>query len=131
MTVTRDQPATTRLVPDKAGDVLRASSHPLDALFKPRSVGVIGATEKKGSVGRTVLWNMISSPFGGTVLPVNPNRTNVLGIRAYPSLSEIDQDVELAVIVAPAPTVPDLVAECAVKGVKGIVVMSAGFRETG
>jgi acetyltransferase len=131
VTVTSDRPATTRRVPDKASDVLRASSHPLDALFKPRSVAVIGATEKKGSVGRTVLWNMISSPFGGTVLPVNPNRSNVLGIRAYPSLSEIDQDVELAVIVTPAPTVPDLVAECAVKGVKGIVVISAGFRETG
>ena len=131
MTVTTERPATSRRVPDKASDVLRASSHPLDALFKPHSVAVIGATEKKGSVGRTVLWNMISSPFGGTVLPVNPNRSNVLGIRAYPSLSEIDQDVELAVIVTPAPTVPDLVAECAAKGVKGIVVISAGFRETG
>src|SRR6187200_768141 len=108
MTVTTDQPAMTRRVPDKASDVLRVSSHPLDALFKPRSVAVIGATEKKGSVGRTVLWNMISSPFGGTVLPVNPNRTNVLGIRAYPSLAQIDLDVELAIIVTPAPTVPDL-----------------------
>ena len=53
---------------------------PLDSIFAPRAVAVIGATEKAGSVGRAILWNLISSPFGGTVYPVNPNRPNVLGI---------------------------------------------------
>ena len=54
---------------------------PLEAIFAPRAVAVIGASEKAGSVGRSILWNLISSPFGGTVYPVNPNRPNVLGIR--------------------------------------------------
>src|SRR3954452_16319750 len=94
--------------PDRASDVLRVSSNPLDAIFRPRSVAVIGATEKQGSVGRTVLWNLISSPFGGTVLPINPKRDNVLGIRAYPSLAATGTQVDLAVIVTPPPSVPGL-----------------------
>ena len=120
MVATVVEPVQTTNAPDKASDVLRASRHPLDALFQPRSVAVIGATEKQGSVGRTVLWNLISSPFGGTVLPVNPKRDNVLGVRAYPSLAAIDQPVDLAVVVTPAPSVPGVMAECAAKGVKGV-----------
>src|SRR5439155_3687312 len=57
--------------------------HPLDVIFKPRNVAVIGATETTHSVGRTVLWNLVSNPFGGTVYPVNPKRPSVLGIKAY------------------------------------------------
>ena len=56
----------------------------LDAIFSPKNVAVIGATERQGSVGRTILWNLISNPFGGTVFPVNPTRSSILGIRAYP-----------------------------------------------
>ena len=66
----------------------------------------VGATEAVGSVGRTLLWNLISNPFGGTVYPVNPKRSHVLGIRAYPSIGAIPEPVDLAVIVTPAPTVP-------------------------
>ena len=58
----------------------------LDSIFSPQSVAVIGATEKEGSVGRTILWNLISNPFGGTVFPVNPKRANVLGIKSYPTI---------------------------------------------
>jgi acetyltransferase len=126
-----DGAATLRPAPDKASDVLRATRHPLDALFRPRSVAVIGATEKEGSVGRTLLWNLISSPFGGTVYPVNPRRESVLGIRAYPSLAAIDAPVELAVIVTPATGVPAVMRECAAKGVAGAIIISAGFREVG
>ena len=75
--------------------------HPLDAIFKPRNVAVIGATEKEDSVGRTLLWNLISNPFGGTVFPVNPKRNNILGIRAYPSIRDVPDQVDLAVIVTP------------------------------
>ena len=67
---------------------------PLDAIFAPRAVAVIGATEKAGSVGRSILWNLISSPFGGTLYPVNPNRPNVLGIRAYPAIGAVPEPVE-------------------------------------
>ncbi len=105
--------------------------HPLDAIFAPRSVAVIGATEKEDSVGRTLLWNLISNPFGGTVFPVNPKRNNVMGIRAYPSIGDVPEQVDLAVIVTPAPTVPGIIEECVQVGVKGSIIISAGFKEIG
>jgi acetyltransferase len=116
---------------DLAHDVLRQERQPLDAIFAPRNVAVIGATETANSVGRTVLWNLISNPFGGTVYPVNPKRPSVLGIRAYPSIAALPEKVDLAVIVTPAATVPKLVGECADAGVKGVIVISAGFKEMG
>lgn len=119
------------LVTDKAHDILGYRRHPLDAIFAPKSVAVIGATEKEGSVGRTILWNLISSPFGGTVFPINPSRASILGIKAYPSLTAVPDPVDLAVIVTPAPTVPGIMAECVEMGVKGAIVISAGFKETG
>lgn len=103
----------------------------LDAIFYPRTVAVVGATESHGSVGRTLLWNLITSPFGGTVYPVNPKRQNVLGIRAYPSIKEINDKIDLAVIVTPATSVPDVMRECVEVGVRGSIVISAGFKETG
>ena len=101
--------------------------HPLDYIFKPQTVAVIGATEKEGSVGRTLLWNLISNPFGGTIYPVNPKRNNVLGIRAYPSVGEIPDKIDLAVIVTPAPSVPGVIDECVKSGVKGAIIISAGI----
>ena len=103
----------------------------LEVFFKPRSVAVVGATAKEGSVGRAVLWNLISSPFGGTVYPVNPKRQSVLGIRAYPSIKAIPDPVDLAVLITPAESIPEMIAECADIGVSGAVIISAGFRETG
>ncbi|MEO8287665.1 MAG: bifunctional acetate--CoA ligase family protein/GNAT family N-acetyltransferase [Chloroflexota bacterium] len=114
-----------------AHDILKYERHPLSAIFEPRSVAVIGASEKEGSVGRTILWNLISSPFGGTVYPVNPTRPSILGVKAYPDLASVPGAVDLAVIVTPAPTVPGIMAECVEKGVKGAIVISAGFKETG
>ncbi|MDQ3316842.1 MAG: CoA-binding protein, partial [Actinomycetota bacterium] len=116
---------------DPAHDVLGYEGGTLDAIFRPETVAVIGATERPGSVGRTIMWNLVSSPFGGTVFPVNSRRPNVLGIKAYPSVSEVPQKVDLAVVVAPAQTVPGIIAECAEAGVEGAIVISAGFRETG
>ncbi|MBA2345350.1 MAG: acetate--CoA ligase family protein, partial [Rubrobacter sp.] len=116
---------------DPAHDVLGYERQPLDAIFRPETVAVIGATERPGSVGRTIMWNLVSSPFGGTVFPVNSRRPNVLGIKAYPSVADVPQDVDLAVIVAPAPTVPGIVSECVDAGVGGAIIISAGFRETG
>jgi acetyltransferase len=106
-------------------------SHPLDAIFQPQTVAVVGATEKEGSVGRTVLRNLVTTPFGGTVYPVNPKRAGVMGIRAYPSITAIPEKVDLAVIVTPAPSVPDIIDECVATGVQGAIVISAGFKELG
>ncbi len=114
-----------------------AASHPteerqpLDAIFHPRSIAVVGATEKEGSVGRTILWNLLSSPFGGTVYPVNPTRPAILGVKAYPSIGAIGEPVDLAVIVTPAKTAPGLVDECGQAGIKGVIIISAGFKEIG
>jgi acetyltransferase len=116
---------------DPAHDVLGYERQRLDTIFRPEVVAVIGATERPGSVGRTIMWNLVSSPFGGTVFPVNSRRPNVLGIKAYPSVSEVPAHVDLAVIVAPAPAVPGLIGECIEAGVGGAIIISAGFRETG
>ena len=103
----------------------------LDAIFFPKSVAVIGATDRLGSVGRTIVWNLISSPFNGTVYPVNPTKNSILGIRAYPRIEEVPEQVDLAIIVTPAKTVPGLVNDCVKAGVRGFIVISAGFKETG
>ncbi len=116
---------------DPASDVLRYGRRPLDAFFSPSSVAVIGATDKAGSVGRTILTNLIATPFGGTVYPVNPNRPSVLGIHAYPDVASIPEQVELAVIVTPPKSIPGLVAECGRAGCKAVIVISAGFKEVG
>ncbi len=104
---------------------------PLDAIFKPKTVALIGATEKPGSVGRNVLWNLISNPFGGTVFPVHPSRHSVLGIKAYSNIAAIPEPVDLAVIVTPAATVPGIISECVDAGIKGAIIISAGFKEIG
>ena len=117
--------------PDPSLDIWKARSHPLDPIFLPRSVAVVGATEREGSVGRTVLWNLISHPFGGTVYPVNPKRHQVLGIRAYERLSALPEPVDLAIIAIPAAGVPAVIQECVEAGVKGAIVLSAGFKEIG
>jgi acetyltransferase len=116
---------------DRALDVLHFESDSLRAIFAPKSVAVIGATEKEGRVGRTVLWNLISNPFGGTVYPVNKQHRQVLGIRAYPDVASVPETIDLAVIVTPAATVPGIVSECVAAGVKGAIIVSAGFKEAG
>jgi acetyltransferase len=103
----------------------------IDAIFNPKTVALIGATEQAGSVGRTMLWNLISNPFGATIYAVNPKRRNVLGIKAYPSVAEIPEQVDLAIIVTPAPSIPGIVEECVNVGVRGAIIISAGFKEIG
>jgi acetyltransferase len=116
---------------ERAHDVLRTEGHPLDPIFSPRSVAVIGASERPSSVGRAVLWSLVSSPFGGTVYPVSDKRASVLGIKAYRTVSDISEQVDLAVIVTPAETVPGIVGECVAARVGGVIVISAGFKEHG
>jgi acetyltransferase len=103
----------------------------LDRLVSPRSVAVIGATEREGSVGRTVLANLCSGMYHGKVYPVNPKRTQVLGLRAYRRIGDVPEKVDLAVVITPAITVPDVINECVDAGVGSAVVISAGFKERG
>src|ERR1019366_5150855 len=104
---------------------------PLDVFFRPRNVAVIGATENQLGVGRSLVSNLIQTSFAGSIYPVNPNRSAVLGLRCYPNLREVPEKVDLAVIATPARTVPGIVRECVAAGVEGAVIISAGFRETG
>ncbi|TVP87886.1 MAG: GNAT family N-acetyltransferase [Thioalkalivibrio sp.] len=116
---------------DPSYDILRSDYLHLRAIFAPRSIALIGATDRPGSVGRTLFWNLLSHPFGGTVYPVNASRRSVLGIRAYPSIAEVPESVDLAIVATPAPTVPGVIRECVANGVRGAIVVSAGFREIG
>src|SRR6202167_739229 len=121
----------SRPTQDKAHDVLRTEGHPLAAIHNPQSVAVIGASDRPGSVGRAVLGSLVSSPFGGTVYPVSAKHTSVLGIKAYAHVEQIPDTVDLAVIVTPAETVPGIIGECVAAGVRGAIVISAGFKEHG
>jgi acetyltransferase len=106
-------------------------NQPLDAFFYPQRVAVIGATDKPGSVGRSILENLIRTPFGGTLYPVNPGRNSVLGIRAAPTITSIGEPIDLAVIVTPAASVPAIIGECSDAHVRAAIVISAGFKESG
>ena len=130
MTATVKPQHATKLKADPSS-VYRSETHPLDSLFMPQSVAVIGASERAGSVGRSVLWNLLSSPFGGTVFPVNAKRPSVLGIKAYPSVKDLPDKVDLVVVTTPADTVPGLIAESVDAGIPSAIVISAGFKEFG
>ncbi|MEM6561188.1 MAG: acetate--CoA ligase family protein, partial [Planctomycetota bacterium] len=103
----------------------------LHHLFEPTTVAVIGATERPGSVGQIVLSNLLEGPTLKGVFPVNPKRDKLLGAKAFKSIGDVPVVPDLAVVCTPAATVPDVVAQCAAKGIKGVIVLSAGFREIG
>ena len=107
------------------------SSKKLDKLFNPKVVAIVGATTKKESVGYALMKNIIGSGFDGIVYPINPKRTNVLGVKAYPSLDDVPDKIDLAIIATPAKSVPEIVEKCGKVGVSGILLISAGFAEAG
>src|SRR5258708_38582722 len=101
----------------------QVTRHPLDSIFAPKSVAVVGANEKDGSVGRTVLWNLMNTPFGGPIYPVNPTRPSVMGIKAYPKLSVLPEKPELVVVTTPAASIPAIIGEAADLGIPGAIVI--------
>ncbi|MEE9152222.1 MAG: acetate--CoA ligase family protein [Thermoplasmata archaeon] len=103
----------------------------LDTIFKPRSIAVVGTSRRDGTIGRVILHNLVAYGFNGPVYPVNPNAEYVNSIKCYPSVSSIPDPIDLAVIVVPKESVLPVVEECGEKGVKGVVVISAGFKEIG
>ncbi|MCU0863575.1 MAG: acetate--CoA ligase family protein [Planctomycetes bacterium] len=108
-----------------------ARTQGLDGLFRPRSVAVIGASRRAGSIGRQVVANLIAGGFQGPVYPVNPKAEVVLSVPAYPNVKAIPGPVDLAVLVVPPDAVLVAAEQCGKKGVKGLVVITAGFREIG
>ena len=103
----------------------------LDRIFNPQHVAVVGASEREGSIGSKILRNLMTLGFAGRVFPVNPNRQVIQGLTAYPRISLLPERVDLAIIATPADSVPSIVEECGVTGVSGVVIVSAGFKETG
>lgn len=103
----------------------------LKCFFEPESVSVVGASRKPFKFGHFLLKNLIDLGFEGEIYPVNPNADEILGLKAYPRVDLIQDDVDLAVVVVPASIVPKIMEDCAKKHVKGVVICSSGFRETG
>ncbi len=105
--------------------------YPLDKIFHAKSVAVVGGSDKKGTVGYALMDNVLKGGFKGNIYPVNPGHSTVHGLKSYPSVKKIPETVDLAVIAAPAKFVPGIVEDCGETGVGGVIIISAGFKESG
>ncbi|HTY74541.1 MAG TPA: CoA-binding protein, partial [Candidatus Nanoarchaeia archaeon] len=103
----------------------------LNHVFNPKRIAVIGASEREGSIGAKLLQNLIGVGYKGTVYPINSFRQSVQGVIAYPSITKVPHRVDLAIIATPAHTVPQIIEECGKADVSGVIICSAGFRESG
>jgi len=101
----------------------------MDAIFKPNSVAVVGASDNPGKLGSHVMRSLIEGRYPGKIFPINPAKDEILGFKTYPSLLHVPEEVDLSIIVLPAEQVPKIIKECKEKGVKGIVLITAGFKE--
>ncbi len=116
---------------DPSQNFILRHPRPLDAIFHPNSIAVIGAKDDIGSVGRTILNNLLDGNFKGRIYPVNPKREKVFNLKCYPKIASVPEAVDLAIIVTPAIAVPGIVAECVEAKVKAAIIISAGFKELG
>jgi acetyl-CoA synthetase (ADP-forming) len=101
----------------------------LEAIFNPKSVAVIGASDNPNKLGSHVMRSLIEGRYPGKVYPVNPGKGELFGIKTYPSLLQVPEEVHLSIIVLPAESVPKTLKECGAKGVRGVVLITAGFKE--
>jgi len=105
--------------------------HYLNRFFTPKSVAIVGASERENSVGYRLLLNMQEAGFKGGLYPVNNKRDQLLGLTAYPDLNAVPEDLDLVVIATPAPSVPGIIRQCGEKGVSSVIIITAGFGELG
>ncbi|NPV76950.1 MAG: acetate--CoA ligase family protein [Anaerolineae bacterium] len=103
----------------------------LNGLFRPKAVAVVGASATPGKIGYTVVKNLIDSKYEGNIYPINPKASDILGLKAYPSVKDVPGFIDAAVIVVPSTLVPQAVIECGEKGVKGLIIITSGFSEVG
>jgi len=103
----------------------------LDAFFNPRAIAVIGASRDPSKIGHRIAKNIIDGGFAGAIYPINPNANEILGLKCYKSIKDAPSEIDLAVIVVPSKIVPSVLEDCGVRGVRGVIVISAGFGETG
>lgn len=116
---------------DYTNDFLDSSIHPLHSFFHPESIAIIGSSEKAKSVGRTFTNNIIQGGYEGKIYPVNPKRSSIFDLPCYKSVLELPTTVDLAIIITPAQTVRSIISECGIKGIKNVLIISAGFKERG
>lgn len=116
---------------DPSQNFLEDYNNPLKTFFHPKSIALIGATEKNPSVARTIFYNLLHQGYQGDLYPINPKYSQILGVTCYPSIESISKEIDLALIVTPAKTVPALVKACVAKKIPSIVIISAGFKEAG
>ena len=109
----------------------RASARSIERVLRPRSVAVIGCGRRPGGIGHEVLRNILAGDYQGPVYPVNPRARSVASVPAYPTVAAVPDQIDLAVIAVPQPQVAEVVEQCAAKGVRGLVVVSAGYAEIG
>ncbi|KPQ44376.1 MAG: acetate-CoA ligase subunit beta [Candidatus Methanoperedens nitroreducens] len=103
----------------------------LDSIFNPKSIALVGASDEEGSVGYILMKNLTEMGYNGIVYPVNIHKPEILGKKAYPGIPQLPQTVDLAIIATPAATVPDIVEQCGIAGIRGLIIISAGFKEVG
>ncbi|MGD9042024.1 MAG: CoA-binding protein [Desulfobacteraceae bacterium] len=107
------------------------SIYNLDKIFKPNSVAIIGASESEGSIGHSLIKNILEGGFGGQVFPVNPQYESINGLGAYPSVLEINQPIDVAVIATPIAKAPSIIKDCVQARIGGAIIISAGGKEIG
>ena len=104
-------------------------SENIRSVFSPKSIAVIGASRKENSLGRIIFSNILLGGYTGVLFPVNPKASSILGVKCYPNIAAIPDPIDLAVIVIPNVAIPAVIEECGKKGVKGLIIISAGFKE--
>jgi len=129
MAVVDRRPETRRGAPVK--EVEQVSQGSLATFFNPKAIAIVGASRTEGKIGHSVVKNAVQSGYTGQIYPINPKESEILGLRAYPSIGEVPGPVDLAALVVPAPAVLPVAEECGRKGVKHLVTITAGFKEVG
>ncbi len=103
----------------------------INSVLQPKSIAVVGASATPGKIGYTVLNNLIKDGYQGKIYPINPSATEILGLKAYPTVNDVTEPIDAAIITVPAKFMPDVTKECGQKGIKGMIIISSGFSEVG
>ena len=103
----------------------------LNGLLRPKSIAIIGASNTPGKIGYTVVKNLLESGYEGAIYPINPNDSEIQGLKAYKSVLDVPGEIDAAAVVVPAKIVSSVARECGEKGVKGLIVIASGFSEVG
>ena len=110
---------------------VRSAVHELDALFRPRSIAIIGASQKELSIGNVIIKNLLHYGYTGDIYPINPKMDEIRGLKAYPTIFDVPEEIDLAHVIVPGKIVPQVIEECGLKGIKAVIINSAGFSEMG